>query len=86
MEQPRAVKPRRPVKPPTIEIVIPNKPSFSIMETSELCAQYLGGSVEAARVKLYRAIGRGELPATRHLGHLRISYAGVVRILKGEEV
>lgn len=68
------------------QLEIPRKESFAISEAARLWADLKGCTIDSARVRLYRAIQRGEVQARRHLGTLRLPYREVVRIIKGEEV
>lgn len=71
---------------PTGRVDIPRKNLFAVQEAAELFALAIGVSVDAAKVRLYRAVQRGEIDARSHLGAVRIPYREVVRIIRGEEV
>lgn len=59
------------------------KRQYTVPEVAEALAQELDIKADSARVKLYRAIERGDLLANSYLGSKRIPYLEVKRILEG---
>ena len=61
-----------------------SRATYRVSEVAPALAEALDISAEGARVRIYRAIERGEVQSRTYLGAIRVPRSEVERILSGE--
>jgi len=78
---------RRKPRTPTSQrewILRQQRTTYRVSEVAPALAEALDISAEGARVRLYRAIERGDVQSSNYLGAIRVPRHEVERILSGE--
>lgn len=65
---------------------LPDKERYCVRELLPAVAKFFESTEAAARMRIYRRITNGSLPAKSYLGSIRISREDVEKIFTGEDV